>query len=365
MASPSFIQKAYIAFFNRPADKDGFDFWEGTDDPDQDLLDLFAQSAEYLSDFANKTDKQIIATVYQNLFGRAPETDGLNYWAQMMEEGWVTIGNVAYEILGGAQGKDLTIVDNKTEAAQAFTDALDTTAKAEAYALAGDNGVGNVAKDWLSSVANGPYTPSMNLNLAKAKLGEIVDTLVKANSDEPVDPDPEPADNVYSIDSKATANDTISLTKDNKTNDTIKWDNTFDNGKVTVTNFGYGDDKLDLTAYGAKWVGAATLNNNNYAMWLTGLHPDTVTNSNWKSGSAFPADTLAVGDKYITFTRTAAQAIAETTMYMIELWTVGGALADAYNSIIPSTEVRDVAKLIGYVDLGAEIGSSLVACIDL
>ncbi|MCL2021681.1 MAG: DUF4214 domain-containing protein, partial [Betaproteobacteria bacterium] len=65
MASSEFIQRAYIAFFNRPADAEGFYYWLGYSGHDQDLLDLFAQSDEYRSDFANKSNREIIAIVYQ------------------------------------------------------------------------------------------------------------------------------------------------------------------------------------------------------------------------------------------------------------------------------------------------------------
>ncbi|MCL2022360.1 MAG: DUF4214 domain-containing protein [Betaproteobacteria bacterium] len=173
-----FIQKAYIAFFNRPADAEGFNYWRNNyHGPEQELLDLFAQSDEYRSDFAGKSNREIIAIVYQNLFGRAPETDGWNYWETQMNAGWVTVANVAYEVLGGAQSTDLTTIINKTTVAQAFTNALYTQDEIDAYAKAGVNGVGDLAKNWLATVSYSDNT----LNNAQSNLNSVLTTLVEAN----------------------------------------------------------------------------------------------------------------------------------------------------------------------------------------
>jgi|GEM_PF-2183063 len=172
-----YIQRAYIAFFNRPADAEGFNYWRNHTGTEQDLLDLFAQSDEYRSDFANKSNREIIAIVYQNLFGREPETEGWDYWEAQMNAGWVTISNAAYAILGGAQGTDLTTINNKTTAAQNFTASLDTPDEIDAYAKAGVNGVGNLAKDWLATVS---YT-SDSLDAALYNGNSVLNALIQAN----------------------------------------------------------------------------------------------------------------------------------------------------------------------------------------
>ncbi|MCL2022149.1 MAG: hypothetical protein FWG81_08725, partial [Betaproteobacteria bacterium] len=69
-----------------------------------------------------------------------------------MEAGWVTIANVAYEVLGGARNEDFDIIQNKVLAANAFTGALDTPPEIEAYNNAGPMGMGSTAKDWLARV---------------------------------------------------------------------------------------------------------------------------------------------------------------------------------------------------------------------
>ncbi|MCL2021559.1 MAG: DUF4214 domain-containing protein [Betaproteobacteria bacterium] len=185
MAASEFIQQAYIAFFNRPADDNGFYFWLTHTGPDQDLLDLFAQSEEYLSDYDGLTNRQIISKVYQNLFGRPPETEGWDYWETQMNAGWVTISNAAYAILGGAQGTDLDTINNKTKAAQNFTNSLQgAILLINAYAFAGNNNVGHLAKEWLATVS---YS-IVSLQSAYDNLNSVLVNLVDANT--PKTPEP-------------------------------------------------------------------------------------------------------------------------------------------------------------------------------
>jgi len=170
-----YIQKAYIAFFNRPADVPGLNHWKNYSGNAQDLLTEFSNSAEYLSDFDGLNNVEILTRVYWNLFGRTPDDEGLTYWAVQMGMGYVTIANVAYEVLGGARNEDEDIITNKVLAANMFTGALDTSEKVEAYNNAGSIGLGNMAKNWLAAV-NGQNT---SVETAEAILGTLLNNLVE------------------------------------------------------------------------------------------------------------------------------------------------------------------------------------------
>ncbi|GHU34420.1 hypothetical protein AGMMS50256_28010 [Betaproteobacteria bacterium] len=153
------IQKAYIAFFNRPADPTGLAYWSATSTASvEDLLNTFSTAPEYTAQYAGKTNAQIVDTIYQNLFGRGAETEGLFFWAGHLDAGTLTIGNVAWTILNSANDgptvKDLTTINNKAEAATAFTDylALPGNAAAKAAYETGGDAAAKIAKDWLSSV---------------------------------------------------------------------------------------------------------------------------------------------------------------------------------------------------------------------
>ncbi len=73
------IQKVYIAYFNRPADSAGLEYWSQAiasgQNTIQDLTDAFSTSAEYLSVYGGASNEAVISQVYQNLFGRQPEPD--------------------------------------------------------------------------------------------------------------------------------------------------------------------------------------------------------------------------------------------------------------------------------------------------
>lgn len=151
------IQNAYVAFFNRPADVAGLTYWSTYAGSTADLLNTFAQSAEYKSLYSGLNNTQTVNAVYQNLFGHAPDVAGLTYWVTQLDQGKLAIGNIADAINKGAQGTDATIISNKVTAATAFTVALDTTAEIVAYAGVNSTGLAAV-KAWLAAVTSDSAT---------------------------------------------------------------------------------------------------------------------------------------------------------------------------------------------------------------
>ena len=61
------IHNAYVAFFNRPADVAGLNYWTNYNGSISDLFNAFAGSQEYKSLFTGQNSTQIVNTVYQNL----------------------------------------------------------------------------------------------------------------------------------------------------------------------------------------------------------------------------------------------------------------------------------------------------------
>ncbi|MCL2022290.1 MAG: hypothetical protein FWG81_09510, partial [Betaproteobacteria bacterium] len=89
--------------------------------------------------------------------------------------GWITIANVAYEVLGGAQNEDFDIIVNKVCATNIFTNALNTLKKVEAYNHAGPMGLGTRAKDWLATVNE----RNASVEAAAANLDALINDLVE------------------------------------------------------------------------------------------------------------------------------------------------------------------------------------------
>lgn len=129
------IQGVYVALFGRPADPAGLAFFNTATNSGADLTAIgdLASTAEYKARFDGFSNTNIVETIYQSLFNRAPEQAGLDFFVDALNKGTLTPQNIAIAILDGAQGADKTIVDTKIAAADAFTAALDTPAEIADY----------------------------------------------------------------------------------------------------------------------------------------------------------------------------------------------------------------------------------------
>ena len=130
------IHKIYLAYFGRPADPTGMAHWQSQSDL-LEVANAFAQSPEYQSLYAASDSAQLVTNIYQNLFKRAPEAEGLKYWVQQLDGGKLLPGEAALTILQSAQGKDAAALNAKLDAAQAFLSALNTPMLVAAYKGAG------------------------------------------------------------------------------------------------------------------------------------------------------------------------------------------------------------------------------------
>lgn len=147
------VQKLYVAYFNRPADTGGMDYWTDLLDTNPDALaDVsrsFAASAEYRDVFAGMDNRAIVNEVYQNLFGRTAEDSGLNYWADLLDRKVITIDDVVLDIAEGAKGSDNIAFNGKIAGALLFTDRLDEPHEVTAYA--GDEAI-EIASQYLATI---------------------------------------------------------------------------------------------------------------------------------------------------------------------------------------------------------------------
>ena len=151
------IEQLYVAYFDRPADVYGLAFWNNrlnTGGNISEISNQFSTSAEYLATFAGLDLYQTVTRVYQNLFDRAPDTDGLVYWVTALTNHSVTIANVVEVITNAALANPATEVDHvsivsKVAAATAFTHALVTPEQIAAYS---GSGPALIAKEWLAPI---------------------------------------------------------------------------------------------------------------------------------------------------------------------------------------------------------------------
>lgn len=121
------IQQLYIAFFGRPADPGGLNHWTYELDNGTSLASIreqFAQSAEFQSLMAGRSSAWQVNQLYQNLFGREADLNGLSYYSAVLEQGKGSMGSVVGDIIKGASGGDPELIHCKVVGAQLFTAAL-------------------------------------------------------------------------------------------------------------------------------------------------------------------------------------------------------------------------------------------------
>jgi hypothetical protein len=116
----------YIAYYGRPGDPDGVDFWaEKLEQAEGDLaaiINSFGNSDEYNKRFAGLNNDALVNNIYQQLFGRDADTDGRNFYVGKLQSGELNLASIALDIYRGVQNEDALIVANKLTVAHSFTD---------------------------------------------------------------------------------------------------------------------------------------------------------------------------------------------------------------------------------------------------
>lgn len=122
------VESLYLAYFGRPAEPAGLTYWTSQTNATVDQISAaFAQQPEYTSVYGGLTRTQVINTLYQNLFGRAAQSNELNYWVNSTD---VTVDRLALALTNGATGTDRLTLDGKTQYASSITATSASTASA-------------------------------------------------------------------------------------------------------------------------------------------------------------------------------------------------------------------------------------------
>lgn len=171
------IQKLYVEYFGRPADPNGLAFWVNGMNVDPNVITQirtdFATSAEYQSQYAGKSNHDIINTIYHNVFGREGDAAGLQFWTNALDTHSISIENAVVEIVKGAytaQNSDAVVFNARLAVAISYTQHLDTPAEVSAYmganAFATAAGLIGSITDLLSA-ANAINPSTIDANIAQ------------------------------------------------------------------------------------------------------------------------------------------------------------------------------------------------------
>jgi methionine-rich copper-binding protein CopC len=190
-SSEAILERAYIAYFGRPAEPEGFNWWlsnvssqGGIDAVMTNVYRDFCKSSEYLRAYASDLDPvthavinapHLLNSIYENLFHRDIEQGGLDYWGTLVSQGAVTINSVVVEVLNGARNSDFDAVNSKIDAAIALTHKVD---EINASGYAGDNAA-HVAHDWLSGIYD---ASTLDAALVNASLTAAAEQIIAAGT---------------------------------------------------------------------------------------------------------------------------------------------------------------------------------------
>lgn len=190
------VQELYVAYFGRPADAAGLVNFEnallaasaptdvaslanayGTNAAVKNLIDSFGNSAESAKLFgtvdSNLTSAEAFVTaVFEHVLNRAPAAAGLQFWANAILTGSLSVGNAALSIAVGAQTNatpqgllDAQTIANKLTVAAEFTAAVGDSSGLNEYK---GSAAATVARTLLAGVDNATNTSAYAANVQSA-----------------------------------------------------------------------------------------------------------------------------------------------------------------------------------------------------
>jgi len=162
------VAQIYVATFDRAPDYSGLMYWTNTVETGLLTMNQVAQSffdqTETQSKFPEgSSNAEFITTIYQNALSRAPEAEGLAYWAGALDRGAFRRDQAIMAIINGAKAEDADILAKKTEIGIYF-------ATSEIGNLTGNKNF----MDWARNVISFATSSDFNLKEAKEYIAYIV-----------------------------------------------------------------------------------------------------------------------------------------------------------------------------------------------
>lgn len=148
--SAELITQLYVGYYNRAPDPEGLNYWVGRYAAGMSLVEIaesFAVQTESTDNYVylkypNIADSSsFITAIYNNLFGRAPDAEGLAYWKNELDTGSVSAAKMIVAVINGAQGDDATMVANKVDVGIYYAEQFLTKTWTAADNLAGATSV--------------------------------------------------------------------------------------------------------------------------------------------------------------------------------------------------------------------------------
>ncbi|CAK0767723.1 hypothetical protein CCP4SC76_4850003 [Gammaproteobacteria bacterium] len=138
--SRNLIYKSYIGYYSRCPDQEGFSYWcgrlEGQGGNLGAIISAFGTSTEYTRGYSGLDDGQRVDRLYQNLFSHKADSGGLVFylnrlnqlrqeWANGHDGNYIgateyALSRIVLDILNGAAGEDVAIINAKQAACPSY-----------------------------------------------------------------------------------------------------------------------------------------------------------------------------------------------------------------------------------------------------
>jgi D-alanyl-D-alanine carboxypeptidase len=124
------VQSMYVAYYGRPGDPGGIDYWsQRLNESGGDLaaiIDAFGNSAEYSERFGVLDNRALVNNIFSQLFGRDADPAGLAFYVGRLDTGAMTLASIALNIADGVQTgtDDAAIVANRMQVANSYSTAV-------------------------------------------------------------------------------------------------------------------------------------------------------------------------------------------------------------------------------------------------
>ncbi|ETF09776.1 DUF4214 domain-containing protein [Pseudomonas moraviensis] len=121
------VQQLYVAYLGRAADKAGLDYWMAELNATPAVLTLenlranfVNEQPEYSDAYAGLSRQDTVIKIYNNLFGRAPDAAGLEYWTTGAGSN-VNADQLLTAFISGASAADAKVIANKVLVSEVYT----------------------------------------------------------------------------------------------------------------------------------------------------------------------------------------------------------------------------------------------------
>ena len=135
------VLAAYIAYYGRPADTGGLAYWAGRLSQEggnlSAIINAFGNSPEFTRRFGGLSNRELVRTLYQQLYGRDPDPAGWTFYVNLLDTGRSTLAVIAINVLDGTSGNDLLVVENRKKVARHFVTSME--AKGSSAPTLGDS----------------------------------------------------------------------------------------------------------------------------------------------------------------------------------------------------------------------------------